>query len=92
MANPCSQLSGLGNRFQSLPGMLRQLLAGIEEEIGVSGIGPAPHPTAQLVQLRQPQFIGAIDNQGIDIGHIQAGLYNSGGDQNIIFTGHKNPP
>ena len=45
----------------------------------------APYPTAQLVQLGEPEFVRPLDNDGVGIGYIDAGLDNRGADQNMVL-------
>ena len=43
----------------------------------------AADPAAQLVKLGQAEPVGPIQNQGVDIGQIQAGFDDGGADQHI---------
>ncbi len=41
------------------------------------------NPAAQLMQLRKPHVIGAIDDDGVGRGHVDAALYDGRADQQV---------
>jgi len=49
----------------------------------------APDPPAQLVELRQPEAVRPVDDDGIDIRDVDAALDNGGTQQHIALPGHK---
>ena len=56
---------------------------------GEQGVGAgfrASDTAAQLIELREAEHVGAIDDQGIGGGNIEAGFDNIGRDQHIIFA------
>ena len=55
-------------------------------QIGVAALLAAPDPAAQLIQLPQPEHVGAIDHQRIHRRHVQPALDDIGGQQNIVFA------
>ena len=52
-------------------------------EIGVGAVMGAAHPAAQLVQLGQAQLVGAVDDDGVGRGHVDAALDDGGGHQDV---------
>src|SRR5713226_8314549 len=51
----------------------------------------APDPTSKLVQLRQPEAVGALDHHDRGIGHVHADLDDGGCDQDLDLAGVKTP-
>ena len=49
----------------------------------MAGRGTPPHPTAQLVELREPEPLGVLDDHEARPRHIHAHLDHGGGDQQI---------
>ncbi|OIQ63137.1 hypothetical protein GALL_553240 [mine drainage metagenome] len=52
-------------------------------------IGPqlrAPHPPAQLVELRQSEHVGAVHDQRVGVGNVEARLDDRGRKQDIVFA------
>ena len=45
----------------------------------------AADATAQLVQLRQTKFIRPLNDDGVGVGNVDAGLDNRGADQNMMM-------
>src|SRR3954453_12171473 len=50
-------------------------------------MGPAAHPTAQLMQLGDPETVGVEDHHHGGVRHIDADLDHRGCDQHIELTG-----
>ena len=44
-----------------------------------------PYAAAQLVQLREAKLISALNDDGVRVGDIKAGLDNRGADQNMVM-------
>ena len=49
----------------------------------------APDAAAQLIQIRQAETIGAINDNGVGVWNIQAAFDNRGADQNVDFSADK---
>ena len=45
-----------------------------------------PHSTTQLVQLAQAESLGIVDHDGVHVGHVNAALDDSGGDEHIVVV------
>ena len=63
---------GLGQR------LLRRV-----EEVAVGALAAAADAAAQLVQLAEAEAVGALDDQGVGVGDVQAGLDDRGADQHV---------
>ena len=72
-----------GNGAQPLQGGLGQGPVGRVQEVGVGALAPAAHAPAQLMELAQPHAVGPVDNEGVGVRHVQAGLHNRGAHQHI---------
>ena len=55
------------------------------EQVGIGLMMRAADATAQLVQLRQTKFIRPLNDDGVGVGNIDAGLDNRGADQNMMM-------
>ena len=49
----------------------------------------APDPAADLVELREPEAVGAVDDQGVGVGDVQAVLDDGGADQDVHVSVHE---
>ena len=58
-----------------------------EERVGLL-LGPAD-PAAQLVQVGQSEPVGAVDDDGVDVGHVEAGLDDGGREQDLVLAGRE---
>jgi len=52
----------------------------------VGQVGSPPHAAPQLIKLGQAEAVGAVNNQRIDVGHIQPRLDDGGADQDITLA------
>ena len=81
-----------GSQFRKFPDGLEALLSLFPQKLiplihekGIGGPVGTSYPASQLIQLGQPHAVRVVDNHGIGIGYIQAGLNDSGGYQNVDF-------
>ena len=72
-----------GNGFQALFRIAGELASGRGQQVGIGLVVTAADPSAQLVQLRQAELVGALDDDGIGAGHVDAGLDDGRGHQDI---------
>ena len=68
----------IGQHLEAFFRRLRQDATFGRGEIGISARLGASHPAAQLVKLRQTETVGAMDNQRIGAGDVQAAFDNRG--------------
>ena len=88
----CSQVFDGLNGLQAFDGIRGHGLVRRRNEVGVGLMVRAADPAAQLIQLRQAKAVGAVHYNGVGVGHVDAGLDNSGANENIetmvIKVGH----
>src|SRR5437899_1775604 len=53
------------------------------EEVRVRALAPTANPTSQLVQLRQPESVRPLDDEGVGIGDVDAALDDGGANQYV---------
>ena len=78
-----AQLGKLAERLQPLAGVRGDRLQARDEQVGVGALGRAPHPPADLVQLREPEVVGPIDDDGVGRRDVQPGLDDRGADEHV---------
>src|ERR671915_1468342 len=71
------------DRFEPFDGVRTHRPARGHEQISVSAVMRATYPAAELIKLSQPEFVGAVDDNGIGRGHIDAALDDGGADQDV---------
>ena len=54
-----------------------------QQQDGVGFFPGAAHTAAQLIEIRQAEAVGAVDEDGVGIGDIDAGLDDGGGKQDV---------
>ncbi|CAB4849628.1 unannotated protein [freshwater metagenome] len=74
-----------GNRGEPVMGGVRERLLGRVEEVRITALAATSDPAAQLVQLRQTERIGTIEDEGVGIGDVQAALDDRRRDENVEF-------
>ena len=87
-----AELGKLAHRLQPFGRDVAQHLAAHESEIRERAAGGTPHPSAQLVKLRQPEAVGVFDDQRVDVGDIHTGFDDGGAHQNINVVLQHLPP
>ena len=60
-----------------------------DHEVAVRPVTVAAHAAAQLVELRESEFIGVIDHDGVDVGNIQAVFDDGRCHQDIQLSADK---
>ena len=61
----------------------RHALLGGVEHVGVGTLARAPDPAADLVGLSEAEVVGALDDQGVRRGHVEAGLDDRRRDEDV---------
>ena len=54
-------------------------------EVGVAALAAAPDPAAQLVQLREAEHVGAVDDQRVRVRDVQARLDDRRRDEDVVL-------
>ena len=69
-----AQLGVRGDRLEALVrGLGQRLVAGVEE-VRVGAFAASSDAPAQLVELRQTEGVGAVDDERVRVGDVQAGF------------------
>ena len=79
-----ADLGVLGHGGQPLVRRLGQRALGRVQEVRVGALAAAADPAAQLVQLGQAVHVGPVDDQGVGVRDVQAGLDDRGRDQDVV--------
>ena len=45
--------------------------------------GSPTDPSAELVKLREPEPVGLVDDDGVDVGDVQSALDDGGADEDV---------
>lgn len=78
-----AQVLGVGDGFQAFLGVRGHLSARRCQQVGVGLVVAATDAAAQLVQLGQAELVGALDEDGVGAGHVDAGLDDGRGHQHV---------
>ena len=73
----------LPDGLQTLGGHVGQRLALGDGQVGKGPAAGAPDPSADLVELGEAQPVRVLDNQGVAVGDVHAGLDDGGADQDV---------
>src|SRR5688572_8293261 len=71
-----AQLGKLLYGREALLGVFTQLPLIGDEKISVGLVAASSDSSAQLIQLRETEHVGAIDEDGVGVGHVDARLNN----------------
>ncbi len=83
------QLGGLEDGLEALLGGLRQAGLAVVDQVGVGQVCPSAHATAKLVDLGQPQLVGLVDDDGVDVGDVEARFDDGGAGQHVDAPVHE---
>ncbi len=78
-----AEVGVLGQGGQPLVGGLGERLLLRVEEVGVGPLARTADPAAQLVQLREPEGVGPLDDHRVGVGDVEAGLDDRRADQHV---------
>ena len=62
---------------------LGERLVLVVEEVGVGALAATADATAQLVQLAEAVLVGAVDDERVRVGDVEAGLDDRGRDEHV---------
>ena len=74
---------GAHHGAQTRAGIVAQLVAGHQDAVAL--LRTPPHPSAQLMQLAQPETFGVLDHHHAGIRYIHTHLDHRGGHQDVGF-------
>jgi len=86
-AEPGAELGEVADGRQALAGRVGELLERRHEQPGVSPPVGAAHPAAELVELREAEAMGVVDDDGVDQGNVDAVLDDGGGQEDVVLLG-----
>ena len=78
-----AELRKVADRVEALLGDLGQHLVAPEGQIGRGPARRAADAAADLVELRKAHLVGVLDDQGVDVRDVDAGLDDRGADEHL---------
>ena len=84
-----AELGVVGERRQARARLRRQLARVGVEEVGVGGDVRAADPPADLVELAQPEGVGALDDQRVGLRDVDPGLDDRRRDEHVGVAGEE---
>ncbi len=79
----CAELRVVGQRAQPLGRLLGQRSGARVEQVGVRALPAAAHATADLVELREAEGVGALDDQRVRLRDVDARLDDARRDEHV---------
>ena len=80
-----TQLGVGGQGRQPIVGGLGQLCLRRVEEVGIGPFPASSHPAAQLVELREAEAVGVVDDQRVRIRDVDAGLDDGRAHEHVVL-------
>ncbi len=74
-------IASAGHDVEAFAALLAELVAGDEQAVRL--VGTATHTSAQLVQLREAEAFGVLDDHDAGVGDVDADLDDGGGDHDL---------
>ena len=84
-----AELVVLFEGVEAFVGLIDEGGVAVEKEVGVGLAFEAPNASADLVELREPEAVGAFDDEGVAVGDIDAGFDDGGTDEDVVFARHE---
>ena len=79
-----TELGVLRDRRQPVVRRLGERLLGRIEEVGITTVATAADPPAQLVELGEPERVGALDDEGVGVGDVEPALDDRRTDEDVV--------
>ncbi len=83
---PGSELGVVGQRRQALRRLGRQRRGAGIQQIRVRPLRRPPHAAPDLVELREAENVGALDDQRVGLRDVDPGLDDRGADQHVCVA------
>jgi hypothetical protein len=80
---PGAELGRVEDRLEALAGFVGEALAPPVEQVGVGAPARSAHPAAELVQLGEPERVGAVDDDRVRVRNVEPRLDDRGADQHV---------
>ncbi len=74
---------------EALPGDVEQVRVPVEQQVRVGLVLETPDAPAQLVKLREPETVRALDDDRVAVRDIEAALDDRGADEHLVRAGHE---
>jgi hypothetical protein len=84
-----AQVAELADRQQAPARPLGEHGVRRHQQVAVGELVAAPDPAAELVELSQPEAVGAVDDHRVDVGDVDAVLDDRGGQQQVELAAVK---
>ena len=81
-----AQLGELLEHLQPLLRVTRHRPARRHQQVRIGPLAAAADPAADLVELREPEVIGAVDQDGVGAGDVQAGLDDGRAEEHVVLA------
>ena len=78
-----AKVLGGTDRLEALDGVAGHRLGWRRQQVGVGLVVAAPDAAAQLVELGEAELVGALDQDGVGAGHVDAGLDDGRAHQHV---------
>ena len=80
---PAPELRGVEDRLEPLARLVRQPLPAAVQQVRVGPPRRAADPAAELVELRQPERVRAVDDDRVGVGDVQPGFDDRRADEDV---------
>src|SRR5690606_35893436 len=84
-----AELAILLDGVHALAGIAAGEHVGWQHEQGEGAVIGASNTTAQLIQIGEAEAVGAIDDNGVGVGNVDAAFDDGGSDQNVEFVANE---
>ena len=81
-----AEVGVLADRLQALVRLLGEHAVLRVQQVRVGALAAPSDPSAQLVQLREPEQVRAIHDERVHRGHVEPALHDRGADQHVVLA------
>src|SRR5215204_4498031 len=85
-AHAGAELGRFLNRLEASLCLLGEYFGGFVQEIRVRAVGAAPDTAAELIELCQPEAVGVVDDDGVDVRDVDAGFDDRRADEHVVIV------
>ncbi len=80
------EIGELADRLQPLVGLFGQRAVGRVEEVCVRALPASSDSPPKLIQLREPEHVGPVDDERVDRRHVEAALDDRRAHQHVVLA------
>lgn len=62
-----------------------------EEEVGVGAVACTAYAASELVEVGEAEAVGAVDDDGVGVGDVDAAFDDGGGEEDVRFSAYELP-